>query len=294
MTKISIIVPCFNQAQYLEEALQSVLEQTYLDWECIIVNDGSPDHADEIAQKWVAKDDRFKYVFQENGGLSSARNAGLDFATGDYIQFLDSDDILSNKKLEISIGSLFKEDKGNKNIVITNFRMFTTNSKKSTLPYCNLTSELFNLSSIVLQWDTVFTIPIHCGLFSMNLFNDFNFPNDLKAKEDWIMWIHIFQKEPVVKFIAQPLVLYRYNPDGMTNNPQLLEQNKLKAILLLKNIITEEVYSHYLYYSLVQKYNEISKLRTTIYNYQNSATYKLAQKIKETFFFKIYFKIIKK
>ncbi|WP_374360648.1 glycosyltransferase family 2 protein, partial [Cloacibacterium sp.] len=76
MPLISVVVPCYNQAQYLDECLQSVLNQTYQDWECIIVNDGSPDHTEEIAKNWVEKDTRFIYLSKENGGLSSARNAG--------------------------------------------------------------------------------------------------------------------------------------------------------------------------------------------------------------------------
>ena len=82
---ISIIVPCYNQAQYLDECLQSVLDQTYHNWECIIVNDGSPDNTEEFANKWTAKDSRFKYLLKTNGGLSSARNAGIETANGEWI-----------------------------------------------------------------------------------------------------------------------------------------------------------------------------------------------------------------
>lgn len=99
-SKISIIVPCYNQAQYLPETLQSVLDQTYTNWECIIVNDGSPDHTEAVAQEWCEKDHRFIYLKKENGGLSSARNAGLKIAKGDYIQFLDSDDVLEINKIQ--------------------------------------------------------------------------------------------------------------------------------------------------------------------------------------------------
>ena len=100
MTLISVIVPCYNQAQYLDECLQSVLDQTYTDWECIIVNDGSPDHTEEIAKKWVEKDARFRYLFKENGGLSSARNAGIEIAKGEWILPLDADDKIGNQYLE--------------------------------------------------------------------------------------------------------------------------------------------------------------------------------------------------
>ena len=70
MPLISVIVPCYNQAQYLDECLQSVLDQTYTDWECIIVNDGSPDNTEEIAKNWVEKDTRFIYLSKENGGFA--------------------------------------------------------------------------------------------------------------------------------------------------------------------------------------------------------------------------------
>ena len=102
MPLISVIVPCYNQAQYLDECLQSVLDQTYQNWECIIVNDGSPDHTEEIAKKWVEKDARFRYLFKENGGISSARNAGIEIAKGEWILPLDADDKIGNQYLELA------------------------------------------------------------------------------------------------------------------------------------------------------------------------------------------------
>ncbi|WP_396179433.1 glycosyltransferase family 2 protein [Flavobacterium sp.] len=100
---VSIIVPCFNQAIFLPEALQSVLEQTNKQWECIIVNDGSPDDTEKVAQEWLSKDIRFKYIYKENGGLSSARNAGIKTALGKYILPLDADDMISNNYLEVCL-----------------------------------------------------------------------------------------------------------------------------------------------------------------------------------------------
>ena len=84
---ISIIIPCYNQAHFLDQALQSVLNQTYLNWECLLINDGSTDETEIISNKWIKKDPRFKYFYKENGGLSSARNFGLDNAEGDCIVF---------------------------------------------------------------------------------------------------------------------------------------------------------------------------------------------------------------
>lgn len=102
MPLISVVVPCYNQAQYLDECLQSVLAQTFQDWECIIVNDGSPDNTEEVAQKWIEKDSRFKYLFQENNGVSYARNFGIENAVGAWILPLDADDKIGEKYLKLA------------------------------------------------------------------------------------------------------------------------------------------------------------------------------------------------
>ncbi len=107
---VSVIVPCYNQAQYLPEALQSVLDQTYTHWECIIVNDGSPDDTHKVTQEWLAKDARFKYIQKENGGLSSARNAGIDVAVGEFILPLDADDRIGSEYLELATEEFKKDD----------------------------------------------------------------------------------------------------------------------------------------------------------------------------------------
>lgn len=99
MTKVSIIIPCYNQGQYLSEALKSVLEQTYTNWECVVVNDGSPDNTGEIASEWIRRDSRFKYIHKNNGGIADARNVGIAHSTGVYILPLDADDKIAKEYL---------------------------------------------------------------------------------------------------------------------------------------------------------------------------------------------------
>lgn len=128
---ISVIVPCYNQAQFLPEALNSVLAQTYENWECIIVNDGSPDNTEEVALDWCAKDGRFKYLKKENGGLCNARNAGIKIAEGIYILPLDADDKISSKYLEEASEILDK--KSDIGIVYCNAEFFGEKSGKWNL-----------------------------------------------------------------------------------------------------------------------------------------------------------------
>ena len=92
MNKVSVVIPCYNQANFLSEAIQSIVKQTHDNWECFIVDDGSPDITKIIAEKWCGKDSRIHYLYQENGGLSSARNFGIKNANSDYILTLDADD----------------------------------------------------------------------------------------------------------------------------------------------------------------------------------------------------------
>ena len=98
--KFSIIVPVYNVEKYLDKCLKSILNQTYDNYEVIIVNDGSPDDSQNIIDKYVKNDKRFIGYKKGNGGLSSARNYGLEKITGDYILFVDSDDYLENELLE--------------------------------------------------------------------------------------------------------------------------------------------------------------------------------------------------
>lgn len=108
--KYSIIIPVYNVEKYIDRCLKSILNQTYKEFEVIIVNDGTKDNSQKIIDKYTKKDKRFKSYIKENGGLSSARNYGVKYATGDYIVFIDSDDYVSLDYLE-SINNVLSKDK---------------------------------------------------------------------------------------------------------------------------------------------------------------------------------------
>lgn len=96
----SIIVPVYNVEKYLDKCLASILRQTFKNFECIIIDDGSPDNSNAIIDKYVKLDQRFKVIHQKNMGISAARNAGLDIAKGEYVVFVDSDDYIADDYLE--------------------------------------------------------------------------------------------------------------------------------------------------------------------------------------------------
>lgn len=111
MPVFSVIVPVYNVEAYLEECIHSVLNQTFADWELILVDDGSPDLCPRMCDDWAEKDDRIKVVHKKNGGASDARNFGLNTACGDYVLFLDGDDFYnSNRTLEVLYQKIRKQN----------------------------------------------------------------------------------------------------------------------------------------------------------------------------------------
>ncbi len=103
---ISVIVPVYNVEKYLDRCVESIVSQTYKNLEIILVDDGSPDNCPEMCDAWAEKDSRIKVIHKENGGVSSARNAALDIAGGEYIGFVDSDDYIESNMFEVLLKNL--------------------------------------------------------------------------------------------------------------------------------------------------------------------------------------------
>lgn len=274
---VSIIIPCYNQGEFLNATIKSIVNQSFVNWECLLINDGSTDNTEEIVKQWSTKDSRIKYFYKKNEGLSSARNLGLDRAKGDYIQFLDSDDVLHSSKLKVSI-DLFKNH--SIDIAISNFNVFSS-IEKLLPPYCILSQELFNFDAILYKWDSSFTIPIHCGLFKGDLFTNFRFPEHLKAKEDWIMWVSLFKdKKSKVLYINKPLALYRRNIKGMTKSSNMLPEY-LKAIEYLKTILNDDEFEK-LYLELISRhFKHVDLLKNRLQDVKVSNSYQTGLMIKK-------------
>src|SRR5215212_4087832 len=104
--KVSVVIPCYNQAHFLPEAIESVLSQSYEEFEVLVVDDGSKDETAQVASQYVSTDPRVRVIRQENRGLAGARNRGLAEAQGEYVVFLDSDDRLLKEALEVGVREL--------------------------------------------------------------------------------------------------------------------------------------------------------------------------------------------
>lgn len=227
---ISIIIPCFNQANYLKEALDSVLSQTHYLWECIIVNDGSTDDTEEIASGYCKRDNRFIYLKKVHGGLSSARNAGLNIAKGCLIQFLDSDDTLDKDKLSLQL----KEISNKVDIVICDYIPFNTVTNEFVQarylsPFLN---EQHFKYEIIKYWEIKKSIPCHTVLFKAKLLEGVTklyFDESIPNHEDWIFWVKLFYKAKSIFNLKVSLANYRIHNASMCLNIELMRKGFLLA-----------------------------------------------------------------
>ncbi|RZL34535.1 MAG: glycosyltransferase family 2 protein, partial [Pedobacter sp.] len=208
----SIIVPCFNQGEYLEKTLKSILEQTYSNWECIIINDGSIDNTEFIANTYCKQDVRFTYLTQKQSGVGAARNHGLRNAKGKYIKFLDADDWIQSDLLEKCYPP------HNVELVLCQAKFSFLNTKILHPYHCNITKINFNFENLLLNWGDGFDIPIHCGLISSDLLKNFAFDEKLKIWEDWLMWLFISKQNPSILKVKNAYAIYRKWNNGATSN----------------------------------------------------------------------------
>lgn len=123
---ISVIVPIYDVEEYLDRCVESIVNQTYKDLEIILVDDGSPDNCPQICDSWAEKDNRIKVVHKENGGLSDARNAGMQYASGEVVSFIDSDDWIESNMFEKMIAQM---ERDNSDIVSCGVRWIEENGK---------------------------------------------------------------------------------------------------------------------------------------------------------------------
>ena len=142
MPKVSVIIPCYKVEKYLRRCLDSVLAQTFADWEALCINDGSPDKCGAILDEYAKCDGRFKVIHQENQGLSMARNNGKNLAQGEYIYFLDSDDAIHPQLLEVAYGLAQKH-----NAELVNFEYYSENKEKFITKYADPNKVKFKITS---------------------------------------------------------------------------------------------------------------------------------------------------
>lgn len=202
---VSVIIPCFNQSHFLEGSVNSVINQTFIDWECIIVNDGSNDDTAIIAQQLMQKDKRIKYILKENGGLSAARNTGIKAANSKYILPLDADDLLQPNYINATISII--EIEKNIRLVYTGTQLFGTEEGVRNAPFSLKNFMLNNL------------IPCTALYYKEDWQKVGGYNETMKqGYEDWDFWMSLFENGINVKKIDTLLFKYRRTENSMSKN----------------------------------------------------------------------------
>ncbi len=211
---ISIIVPVYNTAQYLRECIDSVIHQTFTDWELVIVDDGSTDRSPTICDEYAAADARIKVIHIENSGQANARNIGIDASQGEYITFLDSDDKLSPLYLEIMMEIEMKA--GGDNIVCVNF---SHNDKKLCRRHNRFAITYYNPDEAITRslYQKSLEPNVWARLCPRRIFDKVRFRKGLYYEDLEIFYRLIEECGTTVAETRLPLYYYRSNPASFIN-----------------------------------------------------------------------------
>jgi glycosyltransferase involved in cell wall biosynthesis len=221
----SIIIPAYNREKLILATIQSVIDQTFADWECIVVDDGSTDGTREVVQGLLEEDSRIRYVYQKNAERSAARNNGIDHARGQYICFLDSDDFYLDSHLQ----QLWTKINSNEtSLIITDY--IESNNGQDKL----ITSKSMHEFESILEY--VFLsgiIPARvCG--NSSIFKKYKFDEDITIVEDSILWARIVQEFPILE-LKQATVKYSIHDSNSVNLNSKNAIKKLNGLKILKS-----------------------------------------------------------
>lgn len=229
--KVTVVIPAYNAAAYISTCLNSVIAQTYTNWEAIVVNDGSKDNTEEIVNGFLS-DKRIKLLSQKNAGVSAARNAGIKAASGKYIAFLDSDDaflennlerklrvIESDVTLDFVYSDIWKCDKDLNNLYI-----------EKGVPVENLFNDV-----MMWQSETMPGFSSNVVVLTASIKGKFMFDENLSNCADRYMKI-LLSKNLKGVYIPEALSKYRDTPGAMSKNVKLLEHDEEYIIGKIKEL----------------------------------------------------------
>lgn len=217
MVQVSIIMPLYNKKQYVENVINAIIDQTYQDWELIVVNDGSSDGSEKIVQLMIQKDDRIKLINQENKGVSEARNKALQFAKGKWIWFVDADDMPQKDFLKIAL----KESLDDVKIIIGSFDRYYENQEiqhieieeKGTIEGNDISTLFMKYQYENGYWGYLWNKLIYREWI---LNENIKFEKNLKLAEDLKFMIQLYRLDPKIKIVS--CCAMRYTVDAYNSS----------------------------------------------------------------------------
>lgn len=213
---ISVIIPVYKVEKYLDKCVASVVSQTYENLEIILVDDGSPDNCPAMCDEWAKKDNRIKVIHKENGGLSDARNRGIEIATGEYIMFVDSDDYLDETMCD-KLYALISQH--NATIAISNFKRVWEEATGET--------ETTKIETVVLDRDQIIDqiynptiisiVPAWAKLYKKSLFAEIRYPVGRLHEDEYVIHELLFGSEKIV-YTSEQLYFYLQRASSITGS----------------------------------------------------------------------------
>ena len=272
MPIISIIMPAYNKASFISEALDSVIAQTFTDWECIVVNDGSTDNTEEIVLPYVNREPRIKYFAQPNQGVSCARNKGIKESIGEYILPLDADDMIVSTYVEKALA--YFEKFPDTKLVYCKERLYGVNDSSRLPPYK--------------YEDFIWSNCIFCSaIYRKKDFERIGGYNPILSVsyglEDWDFWLRLLGPTDRVYQIPEELFLYRRVYNGRSIDR---EQNLSNALSMIyqNNMRIYEPYMKYII-EYRNKAAERDYYKNALESVLHSRKYKIGKMIVNPFIF---------
>ncbi len=222
MDKISVIVPVYNVEKYLDRCVESIVSQTYENLEIILVDDGSLDNCPQMCDDWAKKDERIRVVHKTNGGISSARNRGIDEASGRYLMFIDGDDEILPNMVESMYLHIKKSDSD-----IARCRMIKVEKTRSypTREFCSDKSyiELSGMKAMEKLFINEIDCSVCLGLYKNELFCNIRFPLG-KTNEDFAVLYKVFCNSKKVVYMSDVFYKYFYRENSITTSRFSIKQ----------------------------------------------------------------------
>ena len=223
----SVVLPTYNRAHILKETISSVRNQLFEDWELIIIDDGSSDNTKQVVEQFSKKDSRIKYHYQKNSERSAARNNGINKTNGNYICFIDSDDLYEDNYLKV-LHNFIQKNESKKSMFFCNVSRLV-NGVKEKVPHEALENYANPIEYILLSKETVIParVCIHKEILKLNRFDE-----TLNVSEDSELFTRIIAKYPLIQFdyFGAIYTIHNDNTTNLKNNPfvgQLKSLNKI-------------------------------------------------------------------
>jgi glycosyltransferase involved in cell wall biosynthesis len=259
---VSVIIPCYNQAEYVIECLESIKAQIYPHWECIIMDDGSADQTKYLVQNYIKNDSRFTYNYQSNTGVSGARNNAVKLSTGKYILPIDGDDKIGNTYIEKAVAHL--ENNLQTAVVYCKAALFGNSSGNWPLPTYSF--------ELLLKENTLFCSGIYRRAdFDKTLGYDTSMKVGL---EDWDFWISLLSLGGNVYQINETLFYYRIRQHSRNSSFDVNKEREIRNYVYQKHKALYD--KHFNLSDLIHEIHLLSKDNNSLIN---SRDYKIGKKI---------------